>query len=68
MLEVGTMGSISEGGICNRNDMILTEALEVWKFGKALGMSYDSDDNEIVSRFQELENQDWDEFDKCHLG
>ena len=33
----------------------------------SFGDIFDGDDEEIVSRFQELDRRDWDEFERCHL-
>lgn len=49
--------SISSNGINNRNKMLLNEAQAVWEVNK-LYMSYDGDEEEVVSKIAELRAQD----------
>lgn len=46
--------SISDGGIANRNRLVLEEANEVWEFRKLLGLAFIGDENEVVEKIKYL--------------
>ncbi|GFZ15550.1 hypothetical protein Acr_24g0017400 [Actinidia rufa] len=63
----GNRGKSQDGGLflnlMNRNRLILNEAQATWSLGKSLGLPYERGDDEVISRFMEL-----DESDAIHTG
>lgn len=47
--------SISSEGINNRNRILLNEAQAIWTVDKIMGLSYDGDENEVISKIAEME-------------
>lgn len=47
--------SISSGGINNRNKILLDEAQAIWAVDKLFGISYDGEEEEVVSKIAEME-------------
>lgn len=47
--------SISSRDINNRNRILLDEAQAIWEVDKLFGLSYDGDENEVVSKIAEME-------------
>ncbi|KAI8567696.1 hypothetical protein RHMOL_Rhmol02G0141800 [Rhododendron molle] len=62
---VALSASISSGGIVNRNRIILNEAQTIWECNKIMGMGYDGDEDEVVSRFADMEAEDLDRADRA---
>lgn len=53
-------------GIVNRNRILLNEAQAAWTVNKMLGLSYDGDEEEVISKIYETEIQD-EERAACQL-
>lgn len=49
--------SISSGEINNRNRILLDEAQTIWAVDKLFGISYDGDEEEVISKIAEMEAQ-----------
>ncbi|KAG5550142.1 hypothetical protein RHGRI_015184 [Rhododendron griersonianum] len=62
---VALSASISSGGIVNINRIILDEAQAIWECNKIMGMGYDGDEDEVISRFADMEAQDLDRADRA---
>ena len=58
MAAVSLSVSISAEGVANRNRLILDEAQAAWEIGKLLGMEYEGDEDEVVSKMVRMEEQD----------
>lgn len=50
--------SVSAEGIVNRNRILLNEAQAVWECNKLMGIGYDGDEDEVISKIAEMEAQD----------
>ncbi|KAI8553504.1 hypothetical protein RHMOL_Rhmol05G0021000 [Rhododendron molle] len=61
---VALSSSLSSEGVINRNRIILNEAQAIWECNKIMGVGYDGDEDEVVSRFVEMEAQDLDRADR----
>ncbi|KAG5539457.1 hypothetical protein RHGRI_019859 [Rhododendron griersonianum] len=62
---VALSASISSEGIVNRNRIILDEAQAIWECNKIMGMGYDGDEDEVISRLADMEAQDLDRADRA---
>lgn len=47
--------SISPEGINNRNKILLNEAQAIWAVDKIMGLSYDGNEDEVISKIAEME-------------
>jgi len=54
---VALNASVSSEGINNRNRILLDEAQTIWAVNKIMGIGYDGDENEVISKIAELEAQ-----------
>lgn len=52
--------SISSEGIVNRNKMFLSEAQAIWSVNKTMGIGYDGDEEEVISKIADSLAQDKD--------
>lgn len=50
--------SISTEEILNRNNLILSEAQAIWECNKIMGIGYEGDENEVISKIVQMEKQD----------
>ena len=55
MASAALSASISSRDINNRNRILLDEAQAIWEVDKLFGLSYDGDENEVISKIAELE-------------
>ncbi|KAK9273300.1 hypothetical protein L1049_018107 [Liquidambar formosana] len=55
--------SISDGGIVNRNHLILQEAKDTWSVLQRAGFRSLANDHEILEKISELEDRDWELFE-----
>ncbi|GFS42115.1 hypothetical protein Acr_00g0078180 [Actinidia rufa] len=55
-------------GVANRNRLILDEAQAAWAIGKILGMEYKGDEDEVVSKMVQMEEQDMEIAGDMGLG
>ncbi|KAI8526398.1 hypothetical protein RHMOL_Rhmol13G0304200 [Rhododendron molle] len=62
---VALSASISSGGIVNRNRLILDEAQAIWECNKIMGLGYDGNEDEVISRLADMEAQDLDRADRA---
>lgn len=49
---------VSSDGIVNRNRILLNEAQAIWSVNKTMGIGYDGDEEEVISKIVEMEAQD----------
>ncbi|KAG5520652.1 hypothetical protein RHGRI_033285 [Rhododendron griersonianum] len=56
--------SISSDGVINRNRIILDEAQAIWTCKKIMGLGYDGEEDEVVSKFADMVAEDLDRADK----
>ncbi|KAK9288371.1 hypothetical protein L1049_016825 [Liquidambar formosana] len=56
--------TISDGGIANRNQLILQEANDTWNVMQRVGFRSLGNDQEILDKISELEVRDWEIFGK----
>ncbi|KAG5558711.1 hypothetical protein RHGRI_008616 [Rhododendron griersonianum] len=56
--------SISSDGVINRNRIILDEAQIIWTCNKIMGLGYDGEEDEVISKFADLVAEDLDRADK----
>lgn len=59
--------SISSNGIANRNRLLLNEAQTIWEVNKVIGIGYDGDEEEVISKIAEMEAQDKERAAHTHL-
>ncbi|KAI8530680.1 hypothetical protein RHMOL_Rhmol11G0078400 [Rhododendron molle] len=57
--------SISSDGVINRNKIILDEAQAIWTCNKIMGLGYDGEKDEVITKFAAMEAQDLDRADKA---
>ncbi|XP_058201387.1 uncharacterized protein LOC131316125 [Rhododendron vialii] len=55
--------SISSDGVINRNRIILDEAQAIWTCNKIMGLGYDGEEDEVISKFANLVAEDLDRAD-----
>ncbi|KAG5532640.1 hypothetical protein RHGRI_027065 [Rhododendron griersonianum] len=56
--------SISSDGVINRNRIILDEAQAIWTCNKIMGLGYDGEEDEVISKFADMVAEDLDSADK----
>lgn len=49
--------TVSSNGITNRNRILLDQAQAIWTINKAIGIGYDGDENEVISKIAGMEAQ-----------
>ncbi|KAI8543397.1 hypothetical protein RHMOL_Rhmol08G0214300 [Rhododendron molle] len=55
---------ISSNGVSNRNRIILDEAQAIWTYNKIMGLGYDGEEDEVISKFADMVAEDLDIADK----
>ncbi|KAG5556792.1 hypothetical protein RHGRI_007150 [Rhododendron griersonianum] len=56
--------SIFSDGVTNRNRIILDEAQAIWTCNKIMGLEYDGEEDEVISKFADMVAEDLDRADK----
>ena len=64
--EADTTSSLSGENIRNRNEEIHKAAAAYWSLGQACGVLAKRKEDNVLGLFEELEERDWDAYEKRH--